>query len=60
MTVRLAAWWTATTFAAASAYTVAAIPFSGPYASAAGLLAAAGVSLAGIALAPHTTTEDRT
>lgn len=52
--VRLAAWWTATTFAAASAATVAPIPFSGPYASAAGLLAAAGVCLAGFALAPHT------
>jgi hypothetical protein len=60
MTVRLAAWWTFTTLTAAGAATVAAIPFTGPYASAAGLLAAAGVSLAGIALAPHTTTEDRT
>ena len=53
MTVRLAAWWTVTAFAAASAATAAPIPFSGPYASAAGLLAAAGVSLAGLALAPH-------
>ena len=57
--LRLAAWWTATTLAAASAATVAPIPFSGPYAAAAGLLAVAGVCLAGIALAP-TTTEDRT
>lgn len=45
--LRLAAWWTSTTVTAASAYTVAAIPFTGPYAS------AAGVSLAGFALAPH-------
>lgn len=51
--LRLAAWWTATTVTAASAYTVAAIPFTDPYASAAGLLAAAGVCLAGIATAPH-------
>jgi hypothetical protein len=54
MTARLAAWWTATTLAAASAATAAEIPFTGPYASAAGLVAAAGVCLAGIALAPHT------
>lgn len=54
MTFRLAAWWTATTVTAASAATAAEIPFTGPYASAAGLLAAAGVCLAGIALAPHT------
>ena len=53
MTFRLAAWWTATTLTAACAATAAEIPFTGPYASAAGLLAAAGVSLAGIALAPH-------
>jgi hypothetical protein len=54
MTVRLAAWWTFTTLAAASAATAAEIPFTGPYASIAGLVAAAGVCLAGIALAPHT------
>jgi hypothetical protein len=53
MTCRLAAWWTATTLAAASAATVAAIPFTGPYASIAGVIAVAGVSLVGIALAPH-------
>lgn len=58
MTARLAAWWTFTTLTAASAATVAPIPFSGPYASAAGVLAAAGVCLAGIALAPSM--EDRT
>lgn len=52
MTARLAAWWTFTT-AAASAATVAPIPFTGPYASIAGVVAVAGVSLVGIALAPH-------
>jgi hypothetical protein len=52
--LRLAAWWAVTAFTAACAYTAAEIPFTGPYASVAGLLAAAGVSLAGIALAPHT------
>ena len=57
---RLAAWWALTTLTAACAATVAPIPFTGPYASVAGVVAAAGVSLAGIALAPHTTTEDRT
>lgn len=51
--LRLAAHWTVTAFTAACAYTVAAIPFTGPYASMAGLLAAGGVSLAGIATAPH-------
>jgi hypothetical protein len=54
MTVRLAAWWTATTITAASAATVAPLPFTGPYASVAGVVAAAGVCLGGIALAPHT------
>lgn len=53
MTVRLAAWWTFTALTAASAATAAEIPFTGPYASAAGLVAAAGVCLTGIALAPH-------
>lgn len=48
MTARLAAWWTFTTLAAASAATVAPIPFTGPYAS------IAGVCLGGLALAPHT------
>ena len=51
--IRLAAWWTATALTAACVATVAPIPFTGPYASVAGLLAAAGVCLAGIALAPH-------
>ena len=59
MTVRLAAWWTFTLLAAASAATAAEIPFTGPYASIAGAVAAVGVRLAGLALAP-TTTEDRT
>lgn len=54
MTARLAAWWTFTTLAAASAATVAPIPFTGPYASIAGVVAAAGVCLGGLALAPHT------
>lgn len=44
-TVWAAAHWTATTL-------TAAIPFHGPYASAAGLIAAAGVSLTGYATAP--------
>lgn len=59
MTARLAAWWTFTALTAASAATAAPIPFAGPYASIAGVVATAGVCLAGIALAP-TTTEDRT
>lgn len=54
MTVRLAAWWTFTALTAACAESVAEIPFTGPYASAAGLVATAGVCLAGLALAPHT------
>lgn len=53
MTARFAAWWTATAVTAASAATVAPLPFSGPYAGAAGVVAAAGVCLAGYALAPH-------
>ena len=59
MTARLTAWWTATTVAAASAATAAEIPFTGPYASAAGLLAATGICLAGYALAPHTRKDGR-
>lgn len=51
--VRLAAWWTATALAAAIASLAAALPFTGPYASAASLIAAAGVSLTGYATAPH-------
>jgi len=54
MTARLAAWWTATALTAACVATAAEIPFTGPYASIAGVVAAAGVCLAGIALAPHT------
>lgn len=49
-TVRWACHWTATTVTAASL--AAAVPFAGPYASAAGLLAAAGVAMTGIATAP--------
>ncbi|MEV7389567.1 hypothetical protein [Streptomyces sp. NPDC091215] len=52
MNLRLAAHWTATTTAAAIASTAAAIPFTGPAASAAAVLAAAGVCLIGIATAP--------
>ncbi|MEV5957239.1 hypothetical protein AB0M11_26320 [Streptomyces sp. NPDC051987] len=53
MNLRLAAHWTATTTTAAAAVsTAAAIPFTGPAAGAAGLLAAAGVCLIGIATAP--------
>lgn len=51
--LRLAVWWTTTAFAAASAATVAEIPFTGPYASGGGRVAAAGVCLGGYALAPH-------
>ena len=54
MTARLAAWWTTTAFTAACVATAAEIPFIGRYASIAGLLAAAGICLAGYALAPHT------
>ncbi|MFI1728235.1 hypothetical protein ACH40E_03140 [Streptomyces acidicola] len=48
-----AAHWTATLLTAAIATFLAPIPFTGIYASAAGLIAAAGVCLAGLALAPH-------
>ncbi|MFE2712315.1 hypothetical protein ACFXKI_10060 [Streptomyces mirabilis] len=58
MSLRLAAHWTAVTTAADCTSTVAAIPFTGTAASAAGTLAAAGVCLIGIALAPTTTRKD--
>jgi hypothetical protein len=58
MSLRLAAHWTVVTTTAASVSTVAAIPFTGASASAAGTLAAAGVCLIGIALAPTTTRKD--
>ena len=58
MSLRLLAHWTAVTTTAATVSTVAAIPFTGTAASAAGTLAAAGVCLIGIALAP-TTRKDR-
>jgi hypothetical protein len=60
MSLRLAIHWTAVTTSAASASTVAAIPFTGASASAAGTLAAAGVCLIGIALAPTPARKDRT
>jgi hypothetical protein len=52
--LRWLAYWTATLTAAYAL--VAALPFTGPAASATGLLAAAGVSLIGIACAPATPT----
>jgi hypothetical protein len=58
MNLRLATHWTATTVLAAAISTAAAIPFTGTAASAAGTLAAAGVCLIGIALAPTTTRKD--
>jgi hypothetical protein len=59
MSLRLALHWTAVTTTAASVSTVAAIPFTGTAASAAGTLAAAGVCLIGIALAPTTRKDGR-
>lgn len=55
-TLRWLAYWTATLTAAAVASLAAALPFTGPAASATGVLAAAGVSLIGIACAPTTPT----
>jgi hypothetical protein len=52
-TVRWACHWTLTLLTAAVASLAAALPFTGPYASAAGLIAAAGVCLTGLATAPH-------
>lgn len=52
MSLRLAAHWTATTTLAAIVSLAAAIPFTGPAASTAGVFAAAGVCLVGIATAP--------
>jgi hypothetical protein len=60
MSLRLFAHWTAVTTTAAAVSTVVAIPFTGTAASAAGTLAAAGVCLVGIALAPATVRKDRT
>jgi hypothetical protein len=60
MSLRLAIHWTATSITAAFASTVAAIPFTGTAASAAGTLAAAGVCLIGIALAPAPSRNGRT
>lgn len=53
MSVRLAAHRTVTLLAAASAALLADIPFTGLYASAASILAAAAVSAIGYATAPH-------
>jgi hypothetical protein len=52
-TLRWACHWTATLTTAAVASLAAALPFTGPYASAAGVFAAAGVCLTGLATAPH-------
>lgn len=51
-TVWAALHWTATALTAAIASMAAALPFHGPYASAAGVIAAAGVCLTGLATAP--------
>jgi hypothetical protein len=59
MTVRALRWlayWTATLTTAAIASLAAALPFTGPAASATGVLAAGGVCLIGIACAPATPT----
>lgn len=56
MTVRRLMWalyWAAVLVAASVASLAAAIPFTGPAANAAGVFAAAGVSLVGLACAPH-------
>jgi hypothetical protein len=59
MSLRLAAHWTATTLAAACTATAASI-LPPPYGGWAGAVAAAGVCMAGIALAPDITRKDRT
>ena len=53
-TLRWLAYWTATLTTAAIASLAAALPFTGPAASATGALAASGVCLIGIACAPTT------
>ena len=58
MSVRLAAHWTATTITASLTWTAAAIPFTGAAAGYAGAVAATGVCMAGIALAPTITRKD--
>jgi len=50
---RLAAYWTAILTVAAVASLAAAIPFTGPTASAAGVLASGAVCLIGLACAPN-------
>jgi len=59
MSVRLAAHWTAVTFTAAVVSLAAALPFTGTTASLIGTVAAAGVCLVGIALAPTTRKDGR-
>ncbi|MCI3153191.1 hypothetical protein ELQ39_15770 [Streptomyces sp. GB4-14] len=58
-TALTAAYWSAVLLLAAVASLAAAIPFTGPAASAAGVLAAAAVCLTGSAHAPSTTRKDR-
>lgn len=53
MTARRAVWWACHWLAVFAAAYTATLPFTGPYASAAGLLAATAISLIGIATAPH-------
>jgi hypothetical protein len=53
MSFRLAAYWAAVLLAAAVASLAAALPFTGPTASAAGVLASGAVCLIGIACAPN-------
>jgi hypothetical protein len=52
MSFRLAAYWTAVLLTAAVASLAAAIPFTGPAASTAGVLASGGVCLIGMACSP--------
>lgn len=59
MSARWVLHWTAVTLTAAITSLIAAIPFTGTAASAIGTLAAAGVCLIGIALAPTTRKDGR-
>lgn len=53
MSARLAAHWAAVTLLATAAHVAAQLPFTGLYATAAGIVAATGVGMAGLASAPH-------
>jgi hypothetical protein len=52
VSLRLAVHWATTTIAAACTVTVASIPFTGPAASAAAVIAATGVAFIGYATTP--------